>query len=139
MSIEQNKAVAAELFTRLTASDIAGALDTMTEDATWVILGKPASFPSAGLYTKARLSRLFPTMLSQLKNGLKMSVKSSIAEGNKVALEVESYGELTNGRLYNQEYHFLMEFRDGKISVIREYLDTQHAYAVWFQPHNTSD
>jgi hypothetical protein len=73
-------------------------------------------------------------MQSRLKGGLKMTVKSSIAEGNKVALEVQSYGELTNGRIYDQEYHFLMEFRDGKISAVREYLDTQHAYAVWFQP-----
>ncbi|HEX9730514.1 MAG TPA: hypothetical protein VGG06_00830 [Thermoanaerobaculia bacterium] len=28
----------------------------------------------------------------------------------------------------------LMEIRDGKISAVREYLDTQHALAVWFQP-----
>jgi uncharacterized protein len=72
-------------------------------------------------------------MLGRLKSGLTMTVKSSIAEGDKVALEVQSYGELTNGRIYSQEYHFLMEFRDGKIGAVREYLDTQHAHQVWFQ------
>jgi ketosteroid isomerase-like protein len=25
----------------------------------------------------------------------------------------------------------VMEFREGKISAVREYLDTQHAYDVW--------
>jgi ketosteroid isomerase-like protein len=75
-------------------------------------------------------------MLSRLKNGLTMTVKGAIAEGDKVALEVRSYGELTNGNIYRQEYHFLMEFREGKICAVREYLDTQHAYTVWFQPPN---
>ena len=72
-------------------------------------------------------------MAGQLKNGLKLTVKSSIAEGDKVALEVESYGELQNGRIYNQEYHLLITIRDGKISAVREYLDTQHVFATWFQ------
>ena len=53
--------------------------------------------------------------------------------GSKVALEVESRGELTNGRIYDQRYHFLIELRDGKICAVREYLDTQHAHSVWFQ------
>jgi hypothetical protein len=34
--------------------------------------------------------------------------------------------------VYNQLYHFLLEFRGGKICAVREYLDTQHAHAVWF-------
>jgi uncharacterized protein len=50
-----------------------------------------------------------------------------------VALEVESDGELLNGRRYNQQYHFLLTVREGKISAVREYLDTQHVFATWFQ------
>lgn len=134
MNTELNKSVAIDLFARFTASDIPAVLDTMTEDATWLVPGKPENSPSAGLYDKRRIARLFQVMLSRLKSGLRMTVKSAIAEGDKVALEVQSYGELTNGNIYRQEYHFLMEFRDGKICAVREYLDTQHAYAVWFQP-----
>ena len=133
MSTEQNKQAAIELFARFTASDIAGVMATMTDDATWLIPGKPDASPAAGLYTKEKISGLFHTMLGRLKSGLKMTVKSAIAEGDKVALEVESLGELTSGRVYNQHYHFLIEFRDGKICAVREYLDTQHAHAVWFQ------
>jgi len=43
-----------------------------------------------------------------------------------VAVEAESYAELHNGRLYRNSYHFLFELEDGKIKLIREYLDTQH-------------
>src|SRR3954470_6225752 len=132
--MNSNKQIAIALFERFTRSDIPGVLDLMTDDATWLIPGKPELSPSAGLYDKRRIGKLFHIMLGRLKGGLKMTVKSAIAEGTKVALEVQSSGDLTNGNLYRQDYHFLLEFRDGKICAVREYLDTQHAHAVWFQP-----
>ena len=134
MSIDDNKKLASEFFARFSANDIAGALDTMTDDATWWIAGKPAQLSAAGVHRKEQIARVFHRMMGQLKDGLKMTVKSLIAEGDKVALEVESYGELQNGRVYNQEYHTLITIRDGKISEVKEYLDTQHVFATWFQP-----
>jgi uncharacterized protein len=132
MSIEANKQVAMRFFERFSANDIQGALDTMSEDATWWIAGKKEQLPAAGVYGKEKIGRLFHNLTGQLKGGLKMRVKGMIAEGDKVAVEVESYGELKNGRVYRQEYHPLMTFRDGKISAVREYLDTQHVFATWF-------
>ena len=130
--MKSNKELAVELFERFNESDIDGVLGMMAEDATWLVPGKRELSPAAGLYDKRKIGRLFHTMLGRLKGGLKMKVKSAIAEGDKVALEAESEGDLTNGNLYRQQYHFLVEFRDGKISAVREYLDTQHAHAVWF-------
>lgn len=134
MTTEQNKALAHQFFARFSASDLDGALATMADDATWLIPGKRDRMPTAGLYTKERIARLFQAMLKQLKGGLRMTVLSAIAEGDRVALEVESGGDLHNGRLYRQQYHFLLEFRDGKICAVREYLDTQHAHDVWIVP-----
>lgn len=133
MSVEENKHLVRQFIDRFTSNDIAGALDLMTDDATWWIAGKPDQLPAAGVYNKGRIARLLDNMVSQLPNGLKMTVKSLVAEGDKVAMEAESYGELRNGRVYNQEYHFLLTIRDGKISAVKEYLDTQHVYATWFQ------
>jgi ketosteroid isomerase-like protein len=134
MSTEHNKAVAHQFFARFTTGDIDGALNTMTDDATWWIPGKKERSPSAGLYAKDKIERLFNRMAQALKAGLEMTVKSCIAEGDRAALEVVSSGDLKNGRLYRQEYHMLMHFRDGKISAVREYLDTQHAHDVWIAP-----
>jgi ketosteroid isomerase-like protein len=134
MTTEANKALAFEFFERFTASDIAGALDTMAEDATWWIPGKKERSPAAGLYPKEKIGRLFSRMVGALKQGLEMRVVSCIAEGDHVALEVVSSGDLKNGREYRQEYHMLMKFRDGKIVSVREYLDTQHANDVWAAP-----
>ncbi len=131
MNTEQNTATARRFFELFSASDIDGALALMTDDATWRIPGKKELSPTAGVYNKERIGRLFRRMIEALANGLTMTVHSSLAEGDRVALEVTSSGDLKNGRLYRQEYHFLMEFRDGRICAVREYLDTQHAHAVW--------
>ena len=134
MTTDRNKAVARQFFERFTASDIDGALALMTDDATWWIPGKKELSPTAGLFSKEKIGRLFHRMLAALDNGLTMTVKSSIAESDFVALEVESSGNLKNGRKYRQEYHMLMQLRDGRICAVREYLDTQHAHAVWLAP-----
>jgi uncharacterized protein len=133
MSVELNKKVAAELFERFNAMDLAGALDLLTDDANWWIVGGTEHLPAAGDHTKDQIGRLLSNMGRQLKNGLKMTVRSMIAEGDRVAVEVESFGELLNGRVYNNQYHFAFTMRDGKIREVREYLDTQHVHATWFQ------
>ncbi|HEY6332536.1 MAG TPA: nuclear transport factor 2 family protein [Blastocatellia bacterium] len=133
MDIEQNKKVASEFLSTLSTGDVAGALNKLGDDLTWWIAGKPGVAPFSGTMTKEQFAGLLQQMGSQLKGGLKMTVKTMTAEEDRVALEVESYGELKNGRVYNQEYHMLMTIRDGKISAVREYLDTQHVLAVWFQ------
>ena len=134
MTPEQNKQRVREFFSRFGARDVAGALALMTDDCTWLIPGKPERMATAGEYSKERLARLFQRMLGQLEHGLKMTVRSVVAEGDRVAAEVESEGDLKNGRRYRQQYHFAIELADGKIRSVREYLDTQHAYDVWLAP-----
>jgi ketosteroid isomerase-like protein len=129
----QNKQVAVELFARFSTGDIDGVLALMTDDVTWRVPGKPELSRAAGIYDKNRLRRLFNRMLAALEAGLQMTVTGSVAEGDRVAVEVESSGDLRNGRRYRQQYHFLIEFRDGKIAAVREYLDTHHAFDVWMR------
>jgi uncharacterized protein len=134
VTTEGNKRSAVELFARFSANDIPGVLALMTDDVTWRVPGKPELSPVAGIYNKERLRRLFGRMLAQLEGGLQMTVLGLLAEGNDVAVEVESQGDLRNGRKYRQQYHFLITFRDGKIASVREYLDTHHAFDVWIRP-----
>jgi hypothetical protein len=133
MSTEQSRQIAIEFYRRFDANDIPGVLELMADDSSFWIAGKPGSSPTAGLHTKGEMADIFRRMGRQLKEGLRMTVKATTAEGDRVALEVESRGELANGRVYNQEYHALMTIRDGKIASVREYMDTQHVDAVWFR------
>lgn len=132
-TIDANKDAVRELFARFSARDVTGVLAMLADDIAWRLVGRRELLPIAGDLDKPRLKRLFEHMLRELDDGgLRMRVVGLVAEGDDVAAEVESEGELRNGRSYRQHYHFRLRFRGGKIADVHEYLDTQHAYAVWF-------
>jgi ketosteroid isomerase-like protein len=119
MSIEENKQIASEFAARFSANDMAGALEMIADDATWWVAGKPGHVPGAGVFTKEQVAGLFRRMAEQFPCGLRMIIKSMIAEDEKVAVELESYGELLNGRVYNNEYHMLLTIRGGRSAYAR--------------------
>lgn len=134
MSTEENKRVVEEFFARFSGGDVAGALGLLAEGATWWIAGRRESQPAAGEHGKEEVARILGNMGARLKDGLRMEVRGMVAEGDRVAAEVESRGELENGRVYNNQYHFLLTVRGGRITAVREYLDTQHVFDTWFKP-----
>jgi uncharacterized protein len=133
MSVDANKDLVREFFARFSTGDIPGALDMMADDSTWWIVGKPELLQAAGNHTKEQIARVFYRMVGQMKDGLKINVTRLVAEGEQVVAEMEGHGELQNGRVYNNQYLTLLTIRDGKIREVREYLDTQHVFATWFQ------
>jgi ketosteroid isomerase-like protein len=52
------------------------------------------------------------------------------AEGERVAVEAESLGDHASGQVYSNLYHFLFEFRDGKLLSLKEYMDTERVTEV---------
>ena len=132
MNIQANKALVTRFCDLITAGDITGLLALMTDDVNYWILGRKEVIPSSGPHSKAQMERIFNIMNERMKKSLTFTAKSMIAEGDEVALEAESYGELTNGRVYNNLYHIRFQIREGKIAEAREYLDTQHVQAVWY-------
>ena len=131
MTDQANTRIAKQFFERFDARDLDGAFALLADDATFRSPGKPAESPSAGAYDKARLRRLFERILNNIPDGVRMTFKSIIADGDMVALEMEGLGKLSNGRVYNNEYVILFVIRDGLIREVREYNDTLHAYSVW--------
>ena len=132
MSIEQdNKRIVENFLARFAKADIPGVLGDLADSCTWWIGGKPELFPLAGTKTKAEMKELLGSLVPPMKNGLEMRLRGMTAEGERVAAEVESYGENPDGSIYNNEYHFLFVVRDGKIAQVKEYLDTQHTFAVF--------
>ncbi len=130
MGIEQNKKIVTDFFAHFGESkDVAGGMAMMAEDGTWWIGGKPELLALAGTKSKLEMTAILNGLVPVLKHGLPITIRSMIGEGDKVAVEAESYGEHPNGRIYNNEYHFLIELREDKILRVREYLDTQHIAA----------
>jgi ketosteroid isomerase-like protein len=132
MNTEDNRLIATEFFRRYDSGNIPGVLELMADDITYWLAGKPGSNATAGPRTKAEMAAIFQRMGERLEGPLRMKVKGTVAEGDKVAVEAESLGQLRNGRVYNQEYHVLFTMRGGKIAAAREYMDTAHVDAIWY-------
>jgi uncharacterized protein len=130
MSIEANKKLVAEFFAHFKRKEVKEVLDKLAPDATWWIGGKKELFPLAGTKSKAEIGEILMSLVPSSKDGLSITPHGMVAEGDKVAVEAESFGVLGNGRTYNNFYHFLITVRDGKIASVKEYLDTMHTADV---------
>lgn len=121
MSTEANRATAL----RMMDSMAAGGLDEsiLTADVCWWV-------PGRGTVSKAEFLAMAEGFRSLLAGPMSLTVKGVTAEGDRVAVEAESYGPLKNGKVYNNTYHFLFQFRDGKICLAKEYNDSAHAAAT---------
>ena len=84
----------------------------------------------SGEMDKNGIGELIGTVRSVIPEGMKLTPTEWTAEGDRFALEMESYGKLANGKVYNNLYHFLVTVSDGKIKVLREYMDTHHVKQV---------
>jgi uncharacterized protein len=128
-----NKAIVADFLQTFSRGDVQGVLQKMTADATWWVSGTIEGM--SGKYEKRALGELLEGVKAVYKKGaMQFRPVAMIAEGPFVAVEADSYAELNNGRIYNNHYHLLFELRDGKVLRVKEYMDTQHAYSVFFGP-----
>jgi hypothetical protein len=66
--------------------------------------------------------------------GIRFRILHLTAEADRVAVEARGSSTLMNGNQYNNEYHFLIFIRDGKVYKFMEYLDTQLADEVLAPP-----
>ena len=130
MSAEENKKLVLGFFEDMSAGNAEAFLGAMADNATWWVAGNPKDFPLAGTKTKAEFTKLLGGIGEVMPKGLKITPKGVTAEGNRVAVEAESYGEHASGKIYNNLYHFMVECENGKVTAVREYLDTMHANDV---------
>ena len=122
MSIEDNKAVVRSLMQNFTPKDLDKALALLSDDAVWTLMGLPRRFAYAGAKNKADTSEQLRGFLSLMAK-FSWEPKVMTAEGDRVAVEAVSYGEMPDGKKYSNVYHMLFTVRGGKIVEVHEYLD----------------
>jgi len=133
VSSEQNKKIVTEFMEVFSAGDVDGIMDRLTDDATWWVAGTIPGI--SGTKDKAGFREMVSGIAASTTSGaIRLTPLAFTAEGDRVAVETESYTELKNGRVYNNLYHFLFTVRDGRISSVKEYLDTEHTTAVFVAP-----
>jgi ketosteroid isomerase-like protein len=106
--------------------DLDAVLDSMTDDATYWIGGTIPGL--SGTHDKTALRKVLDGITESCTGPIRLTPQAFTVDGDRVAVETESYVELKNGRVYNNHYHFVFVVRDGKVAQIKEYLDTMHTY-----------
>ena len=127
MSIEENKRIAREFFDAVGRGDAKAMMELYAEDATCWTAG---TLPFSGRHTLAEMAPIMEQILGAFPEGLSFTLKTLTAEDDRVAIEAESFGRHASGLTYNNQYHFLMRIRDGRVHELKEYLDTVHANEV---------
>jgi ketosteroid isomerase-like protein len=133
-SIEDtNKALITGFMEVFSSGAVDEILSYMSDSATWWVAGNIPGI--SGTKDKAAFAQMLSGIADSTTTGaIRLTPLAFTAEGERVAVETESYTELKNGRVYNNLYHFLFEVRDGKIDKVKEYLDTEHTTAVFVAP-----
>src|SRR5262245_4127505 len=102
MSVEDNKKIVAKFFEDLSTGDGAGVMGALADSATWWVAG---NFPLSGTKTKAQFAELIGSLGNNIDGGLRVSPTGVTAEGDRVAVEAESYAKMKNGKIYQNKYH----------------------------------
>ncbi|GAC83837.1 hypothetical protein GP2_015_00790 [Gordonia paraffinivorans NBRC 108238] len=131
VSIEQeNKALVSEFMEVFSRGDVEAILSFLAPTATWWVGGTIEGI--SGTKNKEEFGAMLSGLSATTKTGaIALRPLAFTAEGERVAVETESYSEMSNGKVYNNLYHFVFIVRDGKIHEVKEYLDTEHTRAVF--------
>lgn len=119
---ERNKQLARAFFDALDRCDIPAIVDAYAEDGTVTTMGRTLI---SGTFTKAQIQEAAKGVLTVFPEGLRFKIHHLTAEEDRVAVEAESYGKHVSGKIYNNHYHFFMQWRDGKLLRLKEYMDTE--------------
>jgi alkylation response protein AidB-like acyl-CoA dehydrogenase len=107
-------------------------LDRLTDDATWTIPGAWRGI--SGTKDRAAIEKFVRVVFpAGFPAGVDLDLRDVYQDDNHVLVEFTARAVTSKGRDYENTYCFALDFRDEKVSAIREYMDTMYADAVLHQ------
>lgn len=97
-------------------------LEYVHPDIDWWVPGDTAL---SGHRDRAALVRMVEGLPGFADGGMPFRPTGFIIEGDRAAVEAESCVTFRDGREYRNQYHLLVEFRDGLIWKVKQYFDTK--------------
>jgi ketosteroid isomerase-like protein len=135
MSGEDNKNVVRSFCKAMAAGDLEQISRLTTDDFTfWVA---PTTI-SSGTYPKDKWLQLISDMFDDLAGPMTLQLGDLTAEDDRVSVTMVGNLPLRSGKVYSSHYHNLLWVRDGKVSAVKEYLDTYHAGEIFGFPGATA-
>ena len=123
---DQNKTITKEFFEALSnGSD--KYLDFYTDES---IIWTAGNNAIGGTRTKKEVVTFAQNILSAFPSGITFNITGITAEDERVAVEISGEAIHASGETYNNQYHFLLRIKDGKILELKEYMDTQLAAKI---------
>jgi ketosteroid isomerase-like protein len=124
MSTEKNVQVVKDFFAAIGRGDEQAVRALSAEDIEWIIPGK--DWPLAGTRRgHAGLADLFKTHFEKVETSF-MEPREFVAQGDRVLVVGFARGRiLTTNKTFEDDWIFAITVRNGKLTHIREYIDTQ--------------
>jgi ketosteroid isomerase-like protein len=119
---ERNKQRVREFFAVLNRGDVPALIDCYAEDGCLETMGRTLI---SGRFTRAQVHAAAGQIFGVFPQGLRFDIDAMTAEGERVAVEAHSHGRHVSGQLYTNQYHFLFVLRDGRVTLLREYMDSE--------------
>lgn len=122
MSTESNKTAVIAFFEAMNHADVDGIINAYHDDGYVWTMGETLI---SGKYSKQQIQAAAGGIFAAFPHGIHFRILGMIAEADQVAVEATSRGEHVSGRVYDNHYHFLFTFRDGKLLELKEFMDTE--------------
>ena len=123
MSIEENVQVVKDFFAALGSGDKQRLLALVAEDIEWIIPGE--DWPLAGTrHGHAGLADLLETASKSMETSTEP--REFVAQGDRVLVVGFARGKVrATNKTFEDDWIFAITVRDGRLTSIREYIDTQ--------------
>jgi uncharacterized protein (TIGR02246 family) len=130
--IESNKKVARRYLELVAQGDAKGTAALFTEDGA-IVVPSSTNLPDE-TRGRAAVEQLVAQVLTVFpKTGLHVKIDQMTCEDNRVAAVAHAEGAISaDGKRYDNRYHFLFYFEDGKIKEVHEYMDSLLLQNIFF-------
>ena len=123
MSTQENVQIVTDFFAAMGRGDKQGLLALSAEDIEWIIPGE--NWPLAGTH---RGHAGLADLLQKASETVETSTEPSeyVAQGDRVLVVGVAKGKIkATNKTFKDDWVFAITFRNGKVTKIREYIDTQ--------------
>ena len=120
--LEANKALIRQFMTDVGAGRTEAVLAAYADDA---VLTTTGTTLISGRYTKPQIAAAADRVFDVFPDGIAYELLEMTAEADRVAVEAVSHADHVSGQHYSNYYHFLFRVRDGKITELKEFMDTE--------------
>jgi ketosteroid isomerase-like protein len=123
MGVKENVQVVKDFFAAIGRGDREGLLARVAEDIEWIIPGE--DWPLAGTHRgRAGLAHILETASKTMETSTEP--REFVAQGDRVFVVGFAKGKVkATNKTFEDDWIFAITLRDGKLTNIREYVDTQ--------------